>query len=231
MSAKSGKDEKVAERQPRLSSLSERRARNREQMIEIIIDSARDIMRSNGVSAFNMQALAKTVGIQAPSLYEYFPNRNAIFDALYARGLDIFQTKVFAGLEDNTNFADAVRHIFVQERQFSREHPDLYQVVFNNALPGYEMSTTNREKVREGLDRGVATLCHLLEAGDYDLPIPPETAALLVDVLLSGVATRMLDLEKSVQQEYSDRYIDVIEAAITLLTQGRSQGDRRKPDD
>lgn len=226
MPAKTGKSKDGAVRRPRVPSLSERRARNREQMIEIIIDSAREIMREHGVNAFNMQSLAKTVGIQAPSLYEYFPNRNAIFDALYERGLTIFQSKVFDGLDENTSFADAVRHIFSKERQFSTEHPDLYQIVFNNALPGYEMSMANREKVRVGLDRGVATLCHLLEEGNYDLPIATDTAALLIDVLLSGVATRLLDLEKSVQQEYSERYIDVIEAAITLLT---GDGKRSKP--
>ncbi len=203
---------------PRVKSLSERRAKNREQMIETIIDSAREIMRENGVHTFNMQLLAKTVGIQAPSLYEYFASKNAIFDALYSHGLEIFQQSVFKELKNITKFSDAVRHVFTAELDFSRKHPDLYQIIFNNALPGYVISPKNRKMVAEGLNRGVARLTKLIEKESYPIPISNEQAALLVDVVLSGVSTRLLNVDEDQSDEFQARSIDLVDAIITLLT-------------
>lgn len=203
---------------PRIQSLSERRARNREQMIETIIDCAREIMRENGVQALNMQLLAKSVGIQPPSLYEYFENKNAIFDALYAHGLAIFQASVFKSLQKSKDFKSSVRAIFSAELSFSRKHPDLYQIVFNNALPGYVVSDHNQLKMRHGLDQGIDVIKNFLTKEKYIIPISADQAALLVDVVLSGVTTRLINLETATSQQLRSKYELLVEDIILLLT-------------
>lgn len=211
---------------PRVASLKERRARNREQMIATILDCARDIMRESGVQSLSINLLAKSVGIQPPSLYEYFENRNAIFDALYAMGLEIFQDSVLTDIDQLTNFREAVRHIYDAELAFSRAEPELYQIIFNNALPGYVLSEHNRLKVRTGLDKGIGVLRRLLSEQEHTLPISAEEAALLVDIVISGVVTRLINLENTTSDAFRAQYEMLVDAMIKLLSSDPERPDK-----
>jgi AcrR family transcriptional regulator len=217
-------------RVPRFASLRDRRAANREQMVAGILDCAREIMRESGVASLNMQVLAKQVGIQAPSLYEYFEGKNAIFDALYAQGLSIFQDSVLPALEGAEDFASAVRTIYAAETKFLRDHPDLYQIVFNNALPAYQISDANIQKVRYGLDKGLAFLQKKIEQETFNLPVTSAQAALLVDLVLTGIATRLISIETTHTSDFRKRYEGLVDVIITLLSSyGTKRGKRANP--
>ncbi|MBK8035100.1 MAG: TetR/AcrR family transcriptional regulator [Chloroflexi bacterium] len=71
-------------------SPKQRRQRNREEMIEAIVNSARQIMREQGVAALNLNEIARMLGMQTPSLYEYFPNKLALYDHLFPGGYAAF---------------------------------------------------------------------------------------------------------------------------------------------
>src|SRR5207245_9654426 len=73
--------------QKSILSPQERRQRNREEMRAAILDAARAVMREEGVAALNLQEVARRVGVRAPSLYEYFPGKAAIYDALFRMGV------------------------------------------------------------------------------------------------------------------------------------------------
>ena len=47
-----------------------------------ILDKALALFSSRGYDAFSVGEIAQAVGIKAPSLYNYFPSKQAIFDAL-----------------------------------------------------------------------------------------------------------------------------------------------------
>src|SRR3954466_7298327 len=71
-------------------SVQERRQRNREEMQDGILAVAREIMREQGVAALSMNEIARRVGITPPALYNYFPSKLALYDALYRLGIRIF---------------------------------------------------------------------------------------------------------------------------------------------
>jgi AcrR family transcriptional regulator len=52
----------------------ERRARNREEVIHAILDTACAVMRDDGVAALNLHEVARRLGMRAQSLYTYFPS-------------------------------------------------------------------------------------------------------------------------------------------------------------
>ncbi len=66
------------------STLSPRRQRNRDLMVQSILETARSIMRDEGVAALTMQELARRLDMRAPSLYHYFAGKMDIYDALQA---------------------------------------------------------------------------------------------------------------------------------------------------
>src|ERR687884_349506 len=74
----------------RVLTPSERRQRNRDEMTAAILDTARDIMREQGVAALNLNEVARRVGVKTPSLYEYFPGKSALYDELFRLGLRLY---------------------------------------------------------------------------------------------------------------------------------------------
>src|SRR5260221_12872424 len=74
------------EKQKSILSPKERRQRNRdrnrEEMKAAILDAARAVMRDEGVAPLNLQEVARRAGVRAPSLYDYFPGKMAIYHPL-----------------------------------------------------------------------------------------------------------------------------------------------------
>ena len=55
-----------------------------------ILDAAWEQVRASGLAALSLRDLARSVGMQPPSLYSYFDSKNAIYDAMYAQGAQQF---------------------------------------------------------------------------------------------------------------------------------------------
>src|SRR3954454_2489497 len=64
----------------------DRRQRRRLETIEEVLDHAAEIMAEEGVAGLSLGEIARRMGIRPPSLYVYFPSKNALYDALFARG-------------------------------------------------------------------------------------------------------------------------------------------------
>jgi len=72
------------------------RTRKRQQTRAEIVSAAWDLARRNGVAALSLQELAASLGMRAPSLYHYFASKNALYDAMYAQGMQQFADRVQA---------------------------------------------------------------------------------------------------------------------------------------
>ena len=60
------------------------RAVRRDVTRERILEAAWELARDQGLAAVSLREVAARVGMRAPSLYTYFPSKNAIYDAMYA---------------------------------------------------------------------------------------------------------------------------------------------------
>ena len=59
-------------------------ARSRE-TVSVILEASARILESDGLDAFNTNAIAARAGVSIGSLYQYFPNKDAILLALIGR--------------------------------------------------------------------------------------------------------------------------------------------------
>ena len=66
----------------------DRRLLRRQQTIEEALDAAVAIMGEAGVGGLSMSEIARRLGMRQPSLYKYFPSLHAVYDALFARGVE-----------------------------------------------------------------------------------------------------------------------------------------------
>ena len=124
---------------------SDRRLRNRELTIQTILDTARAIMREEGVAALSMQELARRMDMRAPSLYNYFSGKMEIYDTLFRLGFTLFDEHRREVLKEARNIYDEIRLSIEAYMSFALEHPELYQLCFERHVPGFIPSKASLE--------------------------------------------------------------------------------------
>lgn len=67
-------------------TVPDRVAVRRAETQQAAIEAAWDLAREDGLAAFTLRDLAARLGLQAPSLYDYFAGKDAIYDAMFVAG-------------------------------------------------------------------------------------------------------------------------------------------------
>jgi AcrR family transcriptional regulator len=120
-----------------MKTRSPRVQQNREATIKAILETARLIMREEGVAALSMQELARRMDMRAPSLYNYFSSKMEIYDALFCLGFTLFDEHTEKLLKNAGNLHDTLRAYIEGYMSFAMENPELYQLCFERPVPGF----------------------------------------------------------------------------------------------
>jgi AcrR family transcriptional regulator len=125
----------------------DRRQRRRQETIEEVLDIAVEIMTEQGVAGLSIGEVARRMGIRPPSLYVYFPSKEAIYDALFARGAREIGQLIVTDSErllDQVEPGQSLAQIMLEAaRTFVRwtmEHPAYTQLLYWRPVPGFEPS-------------------------------------------------------------------------------------------
>ena len=118
---------------------SPRERRRRETAAEIV-DAAWELAREDGLASLSLRRLAQRVGMRAPSLYSYFDNKHAIYDAMFADGQQQLAEHM-AGVADlrpvtRATLKAGIRRWF----DFCVADPTRYELLFQRSIPGFEPS-------------------------------------------------------------------------------------------
>jgi len=109
----------------------------REAMLTRILDTARAIMREEGVAALSMQELARRLNIRAPSLYNYFSSKMEIYDALFQLGYSKFADQINHYLNEDGDWQTQLSNLMKNYMDFALQNPELYQMCFERPVPGF----------------------------------------------------------------------------------------------
>src|SRR5690242_17439174 len=90
---------------------------------ERIVLHALEIVDDQGLGALSMRGLAKALGVEAMSLYHWFPSRDHLMDAL----LDQFLGEI--SVPDDGNWDDRLQEVSRSFRAISQKHPGLVPFV------------------------------------------------------------------------------------------------------
>ncbi len=107
-----------------------RQARSRAK-VERILVSARELLIAEGPDAFNTNRIAREAGIGIGSLYEYFPDKQAILDQLLDEMAEREARAILERLEirDDSPPLETVRIVAELLYDLYREHLDLYRAL------------------------------------------------------------------------------------------------------
>ncbi|MEU3643220.1 TetR/AcrR family transcriptional regulator [Lentzea sp. NPDC034063] len=124
-------------------SISTRRARERANTHERIIEAALHVLETEGPAALTIRRIAGDVEYSAPVVYQHFANKDALVLELVAHGHRLMLTEVLHAVQE----ADVdlrMRRIASEYVRFAGEHPHLYQVMNDPAV-----DTDERRRVVE----------------------------------------------------------------------------------
>jgi AcrR family transcriptional regulator len=117
---------------------------SRDERVSSILHAASEIVMESGVEAATITAIATRSGVSRQWLYDFFPDVNAIFGALY----DEVQSKYFSSpevpLPKTSNFGDFVK----QQSSIYLTMPVAYAMVTSYALNGGSRSSSSGSALR-----------------------------------------------------------------------------------
>ena len=129
----------------------DRKTERREATKAEILDTAWKLVREQGLGGLNLRDLAARIGMRAPSLYEYFASKHAIYDAMYAQGYRQFAA-VLAETEELPG-EGGLRAGAHRAMAFMVEDPARYQLLFHRTIPGFTPSPDSYAVSVQQLDR------------------------------------------------------------------------------
>jgi AcrR family transcriptional regulator len=181
---------------------TDRRSARRAATQREILDAAWEMVRAEGLAGLSLRDLARRIGLQAPSLYAYFPSKAAIYDAMVREGYEAFLARREAAHADGATDLTTIAMTFAE---FCVEDHARYQLMFQRTIPGFEPSPASFEPAVRALDLAR----EVLAANGV-------TSAEAVDVY-TALMTGLVDQQIS-NDPGGDRWIRLIPAAVAMFT-------------
>lgn len=179
-----------------------------------ILATARQLMREEGVGALTLGAVARRMKMRTPSLYYYFPNKMALYDALFRDGMELFGGWMEEG--------DAGGEPLDLERRMERffafglANPELYQLLFERPVPSFVPSEESMAVSYRNLARLGEVLEISFDRAGIQPPLPAEQARDILIALAHGVIS--LHLANEPQLPLGEgRWGSLVPAVVALL--------------
>lgn len=212
-----------------LGHAATRRQQLRQDMTGAILNAARAVMRQDGVAALNLHEVARRVGVRAPSLYEYFDGKDALYDALFRQGVDLWAERVEAlrSTEFETPW-DFLRAVFEAYLDFADDHPEMYQLVHERHVPGFVPSPESLEESVRLTQAGAETLAAWMDRGALAPGMEAGQAFDLVIAVMHGLTGGHVANEPG-NRDPESRFRRLVPAAIRLFQAAWSPADMAPP--
>ncbi len=166
----------------RFPSIKERRQRYRQEMVDAILATARAVMQEQGVAALNLNEVARRLGVSGQALARYFPNKAALYEALFLRGHRLFREAEEELWQTTQPDWERIQRWFELRLALASEHSDLYALIWGSPVPGFTPSAACLEEARKMLAGARRGIGEVIEAEGIDAGMPPEQ---VVDILLA----------------------------------------------
>jgi AcrR family transcriptional regulator len=193
----------------------DRRTKRHEDTRAEIVAAAWDVAALQGVGGINMRDLAARVGLKAPSLYEYFPSKHAIYDAMFADGWRAFRVEA-GSLERQGDSRTLLSSWARQLARFWTSHPARFSLLCQRPIPGFVPSAEAYAQAVAALADLTAVLAahSVIEAAAVDLFIAMQT----------GLVSQQIANDPG-----GDRWLRLIDRSVHLLLTSMSNTLQRQP--
>jgi len=201
--------------EPGEDARTRRRRRRRADAREEILEAAWQIADEEGIGAVAVSEVARRVGMRAPSLYNYFPSKQAIVDAMFAQGATEFRETMKAPL-DARGRRESVRALAFRFLDFALARPARFELLFHRPVPGFFPSEA---AFAPALEADAVVSGRLVDAGLGDPVIQAYARASITGVANQQIANQ---LDPQFNIEMVDASVDVVLAMADRRRRARS---------
>jgi AcrR family transcriptional regulator len=145
-------------------------ARRRQALVDEIVEAADTLVHEDGLAGLSMRDLGARVGLHSSSLYQYFPSKLDIYDALFAswhRQLEAWMSSIDRDGDPEKGFRTGSARF----TEFCMADPVRYQLLFQRTIPDFVPSEESMALAQASFADMAAVLDRLGigDAADLDL--------------------------------------------------------------
>ena len=186
-------------------------------MVASILDAAERVLEANGRAGLTTNRVSEKAGVSIGSLYQYFPNKEAIAAGLFERYLQIYVKIFLDTMSAPGTYADAVERLIRAMIVTYFKQPQIHRYL-------YEMrdDADMHGRIRESLDLCVQAISNMLRAGGLDEPRATGIGFVLVHAC-DGVCTAAYQRGVTETDSLAEPFITMVRGYLEKL----GVGDRR----
>ncbi|GAB3490822.1 TetR/AcrR family transcriptional regulator [Amycolatopsis cihanbeyliensis] len=172
------------------------------QRVERMLDASAELIEEMGYEALTTTLIAKRAGVAVGSLYQFFPDKRAVVQALTQRNLERFMAAVSERLDgvDHQHWWDIVDSLLDIYLQMHREVPGFSKVHFGDVVD-QRLLDDRRDNNRVIADSLTGLLAARLDLPTESIALPIATAVETADGLLNLAFRRQPDGDPEVVAE------------------------------
>lgn len=173
----------------------DRRHARRQETLTELVDVALQVMSEQGAAGLSLGEVARRMGMRPPSLYVYFPSKNAVYDAVFTQGWQALLADMRQhdeGVEEASDLGAYLLALGTSYVRWSVEHPTYTQLMAWRPVPGYEPSAEAYVPAVATIEATHQVFARLQQRGLLCSDVPVEHLLRSWTVLLSGIVTQQL---------------------------------------
>ncbi len=152
--------------------------------VDAVVHAAARILSDHGWAGFTTNRVAETAGVSIGSLYQYFPDKVSIVEAVRHRHLEDCLAVMKSVTKQRQSLLQFVEELVAGMVAVHSLHPGLHKVLLDDAPSHAEMNDPNSAFEKEYLGLYSAAITAHLPAGSA---MDSRTAALIVSDAIDGI--------------------------------------------
>jgi AcrR family transcriptional regulator len=201
--------------------VKERQEREKQAVRTAILGAARELFLTEGFRNVSMRKIAERIEYSPAAIYSYFSSKDEIFFTLAEEGYHLLAdkgTEVFSGVTDPL---DALRRGLWAFYEFSREHPEYFDLMFlDRSVPSLAQDIERFEFFQQTTARGEAAVRALIDNGTFKPTLDPAAALHVLWASLIGPAALRLTGRLAPGEDPDALAHDVLESVLTGFRAG-----------
>src|SRR5271154_2120689 len=159
--------------------------------VEAVLDAVVRILKREGFGAITTNRIAEVAGVSIGSVYQYFPDKRAIFTALHQRHVDQIDRVVQSTLVEHasSSLEGLMRAMVEAMIDAHAGDPDLYRLLHTEVPHGAEGTREFAVRLHGAFRLAIASRAHELNKG-RDLDTVVFVVAHMVESLSHGAVLR-----------------------------------------
>jgi AcrR family transcriptional regulator len=117
-----------------------------------LLEAAGRLLAAEGPAALTVRRLAQEVGTTTRAVYTLFGNKEGLVSVMYQCMADTL-VQLHEAVERRTDPVDEILPLTLAYRESALTHPDLYPLIFGNAVPGFRPRPEAIAHARRGFAR------------------------------------------------------------------------------